>query len=136
MVFGAVNVVGGYVVTDRMLQMFRKKPTAAKAAPDGAASATDQSMSRPMSHDWVYTFVFLAWLAGAACFVLGLHQMNSPATARQRQPAQRGRHGRRRRGHPRLARRPAGRPERHRLGDHRSSGSRSAAAPACTSPAA
>ena len=32
-VFGAMNVVGGYVVTDRMLQMFRKKPTAAKAAP-------------------------------------------------------------------------------------------------------
>ena len=27
-VFGAANVVGGYVVTDRMLQMFRKKPTA------------------------------------------------------------------------------------------------------------
>lgn len=26
--FGAMNVVGGYVVTDRMLQMFRKKPTA------------------------------------------------------------------------------------------------------------
>jgi len=25
--FGAMNVVGGYVVTDRMLQMFRKKPT-------------------------------------------------------------------------------------------------------------
>jgi H+-translocating NAD(P) transhydrogenase subunit alpha len=25
MVFGAMNVVGGYVVTDRMLQMFRKK---------------------------------------------------------------------------------------------------------------
>ena len=31
MVFGAMNVVGGYVVTDRMLQMFRKKPTAPKA---------------------------------------------------------------------------------------------------------
>ena len=25
--FAAMNVVGGYVVTDRMLQMFRKKPT-------------------------------------------------------------------------------------------------------------
>jgi NAD(P) transhydrogenase subunit alpha len=25
-VFGAGNVVGGFVVTDRMLQMFRKKP--------------------------------------------------------------------------------------------------------------
>jgi NAD(P) transhydrogenase subunit alpha len=32
-VFGAANVVGGYVVTDRMLQMFRKKPVAPKAAP-------------------------------------------------------------------------------------------------------
>ena len=30
-VFGAANVVGGYVVTDRMLQMFKKKPVAAKA---------------------------------------------------------------------------------------------------------
>ena len=38
MVFGAMNVVGGYVVTDRMLQMFRKKPVAAKA---DAAAATD-----------------------------------------------------------------------------------------------
>jgi H+-translocating NAD(P) transhydrogenase subunit alpha len=25
-VFGAMNVVGGYLVTDRMLQMFRKRP--------------------------------------------------------------------------------------------------------------
>ena len=41
MVFGAMNVVGGYVVTDRMLQMFRKKPTAAKAAgSEGASSAS------------------------------------------------------------------------------------------------
>ncbi len=30
-VFGAMNVVGGYVVTDRMLQMFRKRPSAPKA---------------------------------------------------------------------------------------------------------
>jgi NAD(P) transhydrogenase subunit beta len=36
----------------------------------------------PISQEWLYTFVFLAWLAGAAAFVLGLHQMNSPATAR------------------------------------------------------
>lgn len=39
MVFGAMNVVGGYVVTDRMLQMFRKKPTPAKAEPEGDSSA-------------------------------------------------------------------------------------------------
>jgi NAD(P) transhydrogenase subunit alpha len=35
--FAAMNVVGGYVVTDRMLQMFRRKPTAPKPA------ATDQA---------------------------------------------------------------------------------------------
>ena len=32
MVFGAMNVVGGYVVTDRMLQMFKKRPVAPKPA--------------------------------------------------------------------------------------------------------
>ncbi len=26
--FGAANVVGGYAVTDRMLQMFKKRPVA------------------------------------------------------------------------------------------------------------
>jgi NAD(P) transhydrogenase subunit alpha len=40
MVFGAANVVGGYVVTDRMLQMFRKKPAAAKAGSEGAPGAS------------------------------------------------------------------------------------------------
>ena len=39
MVFGSMNVVGGYVVTDRMLQMFRKKPTAARAGTEGADRA-------------------------------------------------------------------------------------------------
>ena len=30
--FSTMNVVGGYVVTDRMLQMFRRKPAAAPKA--------------------------------------------------------------------------------------------------------
>jgi NAD(P) transhydrogenase subunit alpha len=30
--FATMNVVGGYVVTDRMLQMFKKKPVASKQA--------------------------------------------------------------------------------------------------------
>ena len=41
--FATMNVVGGYVVTDRMLQMFRKRPTApapGKAAEGGAAGST------------------------------------------------------------------------------------------------
>jgi len=35
-----------------------------------------------MSQAWIYTLVYFAWLIGAACFVLGLHLMNSPATGR------------------------------------------------------
>ncbi len=36
--FATMNVVGGYVVTDRMLQMFRRKPTAPKPAESAAES--------------------------------------------------------------------------------------------------
>jgi H+-translocating NAD(P) transhydrogenase subunit alpha len=34
--FGTINVVGGFLVTDRMLEMFKKKP--AKPDEDGAGS--------------------------------------------------------------------------------------------------
>jgi NAD(P) transhydrogenase subunit alpha len=30
-VFAMINVVGGYVVTDRMLQMFKKRPEAERS---------------------------------------------------------------------------------------------------------
>jgi NAD(P) transhydrogenase subunit alpha len=36
--FAAMNVTGGYVVTGRMLKMFRRRPTA-PAAPAGAPAA-------------------------------------------------------------------------------------------------
>ena len=38
MTFGAANVVGGYVVTDRMLQMFRRRAPV-KAAPAAEAAS-------------------------------------------------------------------------------------------------
>ena len=37
-VFAAMNVVGGYAVTDRMLQMFRKRPTPVPATEDGPSA--------------------------------------------------------------------------------------------------
>jgi NAD(P) transhydrogenase subunit alpha len=37
--FATMNVVGGYVVTDRMLQMFRRRPT----APAAVAKAEDKA---------------------------------------------------------------------------------------------
>ena len=36
-----------------------------------------------MDQATIETIVRLVWLLGAAGFVIGLHQMNSPATARQ-----------------------------------------------------
>jgi NAD(P) transhydrogenase subunit alpha len=45
--FAGMNVVGGYVVTDRMLGMFRKRPAApppaVESAPVDAASVTGTS---------------------------------------------------------------------------------------------
>ena len=38
--FATLNVVGGYVVTDRMLQMFSTKPTVPKPAADDAEAAS------------------------------------------------------------------------------------------------
>ena len=38
--FATMNVVGGYVVTDRMLQMFRKKVVAAPKPADDAEAAS------------------------------------------------------------------------------------------------
>lgn len=39
--FSAMNVVGGYVVTDRMLQMFRKKGAPAPPRPDQVADRAE-----------------------------------------------------------------------------------------------
>jgi NAD(P) transhydrogenase subunit alpha len=39
--FGTINVVGGFLVTDRMLEMFKRKPEPA----DAAAPASDGSAS-------------------------------------------------------------------------------------------
>jgi H+-translocating NAD(P) transhydrogenase subunit alpha len=44
-VLASANVVGGFVVTDRMLEMFKKRepPAAERAAQDGAATDRDRS---------------------------------------------------------------------------------------------
>ncbi len=36
--FGTINIVGGFLVTDRMLEMFKSKPK--QPAPTGARAAT------------------------------------------------------------------------------------------------
>lgn len=39
---GAMNVVGGYAVTDRMLEMFKSKPAERAPAPDPAPVVSDE----------------------------------------------------------------------------------------------
>ena len=41
--FAAMNVVGGYLVTDRMLQMFRARPSVARTAEPVAAAEQNGS---------------------------------------------------------------------------------------------
>lgn|SRR5574340_1561219 len=43
LVFGTVNVVGGFVVTDRMLGMFKSKPAAGKTGAADQAAASDKA---------------------------------------------------------------------------------------------
>ena len=49
--FAAMNVVGGYVVTGRMLKMFRKRPTAPAAAPAQPAPAQPASAQPAVARD-------------------------------------------------------------------------------------
>ncbi|HVQ89755.1 MAG TPA: NAD(P) transhydrogenase subunit alpha [Mycobacteriales bacterium] len=39
--FAAMNVVGGYAVTERMLQMFRRRPATAASTSDGHRNGTE-----------------------------------------------------------------------------------------------
>ena len=68
-----MNVVGGYVVTDRMLEMFRPR----------RAPKTRPQTTRATSVSDFDTITHSLYLLAAASFVLGLHLMNSPATARR-----------------------------------------------------
>ena len=78
--FAAMNVVGGYVVTGRMLKMFKRRvaPVPAVARCRGEPERQGSLMSGTFN-----TVIQLIYLAAASCFVLGLHLMNNPATARR-----------------------------------------------------
>ena len=75
--FATMNVVGGYVVTDRMLQMFRKKPVGAQAGRRRRGGRLVTTL------EIVEILVRIAWLVGAVGVrASASSRMNSPATAR------------------------------------------------------
>jgi NAD(P) transhydrogenase subunit alpha len=41
--FGTINVVGGFLVTDRMLEMFKKRPKPLEADPDAETKALPET---------------------------------------------------------------------------------------------
>ncbi|HVC06479.1 MAG TPA: NAD(P) transhydrogenase subunit alpha [Solirubrobacterales bacterium] len=45
--FGTINIVGGFLVTDRMLGMFSKKPKAKPAAASAPAQVKDSDLDSP-----------------------------------------------------------------------------------------
>ena len=48
--FGTINIVGGFLVTDRMLSMFKRRPDAAPAQ-DAAATPSDAAAATTPSKD-------------------------------------------------------------------------------------
>ena len=67
-VLATVNMVGGFVVTDRMLQMFTGAEKPARTPRTGGRVTP--------------TWAQLAYLVGAVCFILALKGLSSPKTAR------------------------------------------------------
>jgi NAD(P) transhydrogenase subunit beta len=105
----SINVIGGFMITDRMLRMFHKREPRRKAEPEpsqrqprsprteqvlftvGAllylgAAAAFVSLLRWAANGadkTTSTITTLSYLAAAACFVLALRWLTDPATARR-----------------------------------------------------
>ena len=98
-VLAAANLVGGFVVTDRMLQMFSRRSRRSRSEEKPRAEAgraEDREQVEPMPARptkempairggglMIPLWVQLAYLAAAICFVLALKGLSSPKTARQ-----------------------------------------------------
>jgi NAD(P) transhydrogenase subunit beta len=70
-VLATVNMVGGFVVTDRMLEMFK-----------GPGLVRRSCTSDP-------TWAQIGYLVSAVCFIVALKALSSPRSARSRQPDRR-----------------------------------------------
>ncbi len=82
--FGTINVVGGFMVTDRMLGMFRRKPKQQSPAESSAAASGFQpgllradiahrQLSAPSSE-----FVTASYILAFSLFIFGVRQGTAP----------------------------------------------------------
>ena len=76
--FGAINIVGGFMVTDRMLGMFVRKPKpepgrrTAAAARDPIAASSSRAATRRL----------ILYIVSFSLFIFGLMQGTHPTTAK------------------------------------------------------
>ena len=73
-VLATVNMVGGFVVTDRMLEMFKGRKPAPASTPTQNGQGADEGPLGPPSS--------CSTCVAAVCFILALKGLSSPATAR------------------------------------------------------
>ena len=73
--FGTINVVGGFLVTDRMLEMFKARPKPADK---------ERLMQLPLATFLTDTdFIRVLYIVAFSLFILGMRQVTGPTTARR-----------------------------------------------------
>ena len=71
--FGTINVVGGFLVTDRMLEMFKRRPEPKKD--HGLVTLCAFSLQDP-------DFIRVCYIVAFSLFIIGLRLLNQPEHAR------------------------------------------------------
>ena len=74
--FGTINVVGGFLVTDRMLEMFKSKPKpqAERATDDGRRQGGRGVIAAPLATTFLQSesFIDVLYIIAFALFIQGL----------------------------------------------------------------
>ena len=79
----SVNIFGGFMVTNRMLAMYKKKEAPLKSEPRSLMSPYNPHKTVPEVSRLSADLAALLYLAAGVLFVLALRGLSSPATSRQ-----------------------------------------------------
>ena len=82
-VFGTLNVIGGFVVTDRMLGMFKgkKKAVQRRCGCSGPRRSRRIQLARPTIGGQMNYLVTVLYIIAFALFIYGLMGLTGPKTA-------------------------------------------------------